>query len=89
MRAIVRPEGVALDQWLQSFPSFGFLLAVAPSDVRSVLELFRARKIAAAEIGGFNETRRVTIADGCAERTIWNFAQGPLLGCATREGVAT
>jgi AIR synthase-related protein len=85
--AIVRPEGVALDNWLLSFPSFGFLLAVAAEDVQSVRDLFGARKIAAAEIGGFNDTRRVTITDGSDAETIWNFAQKPLLGCAAPEGV--
>ncbi len=83
--AIPKPDHVALDKWLQSFPSFGFLLAVAADDVNETIGLFRARDIAAAEIGAFDTTRRVTITDGAAEDEIWDFARQPLLGCATRE----
>jgi AIR synthase-related protein len=87
--AVPRPDGVALDKWLQSFPSFGFLLAVAPADVQPVLDIFRARDIAAAEIGGFNDTNRVTLAQGSDAETIWDFAQKPLLGCTAREAASS
>ena len=41
----------ALERWLQTFPSFGFLLSVAPGNVEPVLSLFRARGLRAASIG--------------------------------------
>ncbi len=84
--AIPKPEKIGWIQWLQSFPSFGFLIAAAREDVAEIVNLFQARAIAAAPIGRFNGSRRVTIADALAEEVIWDFARGPLLGCATREG---
>ena len=35
--AIEPPPGVALERWLKTFPSFGFLLSVAPGNVEPVL----------------------------------------------------
>lgn len=87
--AIPGPDGVATEKWLQSFPSFGFLLAVAPQNVAAVCAIFQARDIAAAEIGGFTEQHRVTIVAGDEEQTIWDFDRRRLLGCATAQGVAS
>ena len=43
-RSMPRPDGVALERWLQTFPSYGYLLAVAPAKVAAVIEQFeRAR----------------------------------------------
>lgn len=87
--AIPGPDGVATEKWLQSFPSFGFLLAVAPQDVAAVCAVFQARDIAAVEIGGFTKRHCVTIVAGDEEQTIWDFERRPLLGCATPQGVAS
>jgi AIR synthase-related protein len=84
LRAIPRPEGVALEKWLQTFPSFGYLLAVAPQDVAAVTSLFEQRDIAAAEIGVIAGDRLVTITDGQTAETIWDFSRQSLLGCAVR-----
>lgn len=51
--AIPAPPGVGAAHWLGAFPSYGYLLAVAPAQAGAVLERFRARGLAAADIGGF------------------------------------
>jgi AIR synthase-related protein len=79
--AIPRPAGVPADRWLQTFPSFGFILAVPPPDVADVLARFAGRGIACAEIGAFTAERRVAIADGGERDTIWDFAREKLTGC--------
>jgi uncharacterized protein len=84
---IPRPEGVSLERWLQTFPSFGYLLAVPPRNVPTVLALFAARGIAAAQIGSINEGDRVEITDGCVNEVVWDFSQGPLIGCRTVETI--
>nr|WP_246504076.1 sll0787 family AIR synthase-like protein [Plastoroseomonas arctica] len=80
--AVPRPDGVALERWLLTFPSFGYLLAVKPDDVPAVLERFTARGIAAADIGGFTPGHRLAIAMEGREALIRDLAEAPLLGCA-------
>jgi len=80
--AVPKPPDVALDRWLQTFPSFGYLLAVSPANLSQVLARFGARGIAAADIGAVTADRRVTIAAGGATETVWDFSRETLLGCA-------
>jgi AIR synthase-related protein len=82
---VPRPEGVPFERWLQTFPSYGYLLAVQPAKVPAVLARFGERGIAAADIGRITADRRVVIADGAATETIWDFAQEPLIGCTLAE----
>ncbi len=84
---IPRPDGVSLERWLQTFPSFGYLLAASPPNVPTVLALFAARGIAAAQIGTITEGDRVEITDGRVSDVVWDFSQGPLIGCRTMEAI--
>jgi selenophosphate synthetase-related protein len=84
---IPRPDGVSLERWLQTFPSFGYLLAVPPPNVPDVLARFAARDIAAAEIGTITGGNRVEITDGRVTEIVWDFAQSPLIGCRTAEAI--
>jgi AIR synthase-related protein len=79
--AVPRPNGMALERWLQTFPSYGYILSVAPAKVTAVMARFAARGIAVAEIGEIAAGRRVAITDGQATETVWDFAREPLLGC--------
>lgn len=79
--AVPRPDGVVLERWLLSFPSFGYLLAVEPGAVVGVIDTFAERDIAAAEIGTITAGHRVEITDGASNATIWDFADRPLIGC--------
>ncbi len=79
---VPRPQGASLERWLQTFPSYGFLLAARQANVPAILDRFSNRGIAAADIGAFTADRRVSISDGRASETIWDFAREPLLGCA-------
>lgn len=79
--AIPRPDGVPLERWLQTFPSYGYILSVAPANVSAVIGRFAARGIAAAEIGEIVAGRHVAVADGYATEIVWDFASEPLIGC--------
>jgi uncharacterized protein len=79
--AIPRPHSVQLERWLQTFPSYGYILSVAPAKVATVIGRFAARGIAAAEIGEIAAGRCVAVTDGYATETIWDFAREPLIGC--------
>jgi hypothetical protein len=86
--AIPRPAEVALERWLLTFPSFGYLLSVKPRHVQETIARFAARGIAAAAIGAVSHGSCVTIGDGASSETIWDFAQAPLIGAGGRARVA-
>ncbi len=71
--AIPRPEGTPLLTWLQAFPSFGFLLSVAPERVDAVTDKFVARGIAAAVIGNVNAGSDVSLVSGSARVRVWDW----------------
>jgi uncharacterized protein len=80
-----KPPDVPLGRWLQTFPSYGFILAVRPENVAAVTARFSERGIAAADIGEFTPGHRVVISDGDHAETIWDFEREPLMGCAPVE----
>jgi uncharacterized protein len=83
-----RPDGVPLERWLVTFPSYGFVLAVRPENVARIVATFSERGIAAADIGEFTADHRVVIGDGVSAQTIWDFAREPLMGYAPVEALA-
>ncbi len=82
LNAIPKPDGIALERWLLTFPSFGYLLSVKPENVTETIARFAGRGIAAAKIGSVARGNRLTISDGAASETIWDFAQRPLIRAA-------
>jgi AIR synthase-related protein len=84
---IPRPDGVSLERWLQTFPSFGYLLAVPPPNVPDVLARFAARGITTAQIGSIDEGDRVEITDGRVNDVVWDFSRSPLIGCRAVEAI--
>lgn len=82
LAAIPRPDGVALDLWLRTFPSFGYLLSVRAENIEAVTGLFIERGIHAADIGSIDTGSSVTVALNHERETIWDFSRQPLLGCA-------
>lgn len=77
--AIPVPDGVALERWLLTFPSFGYLLSITPENAEAVIERFAARDIAAARIGAVYAGSQVTITDGTSRALIRDHAQAPLM----------
>jgi uncharacterized protein len=80
LETVPKPDGILLERWLLTFPSFGYLLSVEPHHVAEVTARFTARGIAAADIGTVARGNRLTVGDGIASETIWDFAQKPLIG---------
>ncbi len=59
------PMDVEMERWLVSFPSYGYLLAIAPEDIESTLSHFTATRITCREIGSFKSAPGITLtADG-------------------------
>lgn len=66
---IPRPDQADLTRWLVSFPSFGFLLSVDPSQIDNVKKLFDDREIAAARVGTITEAGNFVLVYGTARET--------------------
>jgi len=81
VREVLAPADVTPDRWLLTFPSYGYLLSVAPDDAAEVVGRFAARGLSASVIGAVTGEPRVSISDGATVETIWDFARGPLIGC--------
>jgi AIR synthase-related protein len=81
LAAVPRPDGVALDLWLRTFPSFGYVLSVAPENFAAVVGRFAARDIAAARVGTVTAERTVRVSLGPDTETLWDFSAAPLIGC--------
>jgi hypothetical protein len=84
INAIPKPVEVALERWLLTFPSFGYLLSAKPWNIAETIARFAARGIAAAAIGSVTHGSRVSISDGAMSETIWDFAEKPLIGAGGR-----
>jgi AIR synthase-related protein len=84
LAAIPRPAGVALERWLTTFPSYGFILSVADADLAAVMARFSGRQLACGVIGRTNASHRVHLSHGgdSARTLLWDFAEEALIGCA-------
>ncbi|WP_238318709.1 sll0787 family AIR synthase-like protein [Pseudooceanicola atlanticus] len=78
--AVTPPPGVPIDRWLRSFPSFGFLLSVAPDQANDITARFAARGIEASAIGRITEGSAVTLTRAGETALFWDHAATPYLG---------
>lgn len=75
VQAIPRPEGVPLLRWLQSFPSFGFVLSVDAANAEAVCQRFQARGIACADVGTVTASPQVWLQAEGEQALLWNVAE--------------
>jgi hypothetical protein len=66
MDALPRPPSSDLARWLISFPSFGYLLSVAPEDAPRVMRRFHDREIDCASVGGISAEPELTLRFGAS-----------------------
>lgn len=86
--AIPLPAEVTLERWLATFPSFGYLLSVAPGKAEGAIRRFTERGISAAAIGNVLAGSEVAITDGTERAVIRDHAETPLLKLGRREDAA-
>jgi selenophosphate synthetase-related protein len=80
LEAVPRPEGMKLGDWLFSFQSYGFVLAVPPGNTPAVLKLFRERGLAAEAIGRATAGPLVRLALGGRRETMFDFSRDRITG---------
>lgn len=78
--AIPLPNGVTLSRWLETFPSFGFLLSASPRAAAEIVALFSERDICAAMIGQVREGCEVAVLSESNREVIWDHAAAALMG---------
>ena len=86
--AVPCPADVDLARFLLAFPSFGFVLSVAPDKVGAVLSRFAGRDIACAAIGNFDRSRKVRLWRDDDEIEVWDLSC-PFIGCGPVLAAAT
>jgi hypothetical protein len=79
-----RPDDVALERWLVTFPSFGFVLAAAAEHVDEACAAFARRDLTCAPCGAFDDSRVLRLAGGGESAEVWDLTAEPL----TRAGEA-
>lgn len=65
--ALPVPPGVAWERWLISFPSYGYLFAIAEGDLAEVAGVFAGSGITFAEFGSIRQGAGVFLSSGDAE----------------------
>jgi selenophosphate synthetase-related protein len=75
-----RPDGVSVERWLRTFPSFGFLLATPPEHADAACAVFEGRGLACAVCGHFDDSRALQLESGRRRATVWDFGIAPLTG---------
>jgi uncharacterized protein len=69
------PPDIPLEQWLVSFPSYGFLLSVAPTHVDKVQQFFHQRDLACAAIGEVQSSKMFVLQTQSESVIFWDFPQ--------------
>jgi AIR synthase-related protein len=85
LTAIPLPQGVSLEQWLRSFPSFGFLITAQPADAKAIITKFAQRGITAATIGAVTADTKVTLHAGDHSATFWDHTAAPYMALSPKE----
>ncbi len=80
LEAIPCPPALGLEQWLISFPSYGFLLSVRPNNLSAVQSLFHSHQLVCEPIGTVisGSTLSLQQAGECLE--FWDLQQDGLTG---------
>ena len=79
---IQKPPDYPLEQWLCTFPSYGYLLAVKVENVEQVLAHFTVRNISARRIGDVDASQELAIQQGTQRAVVRDLSAKPLTGCA-------
>jgi hypothetical protein len=74
------PADTDTARWLRAFPSFGFLLSVAPDAAAAVCARFAARDLAAGVIGRATHGSAIDLCCGDARARFWDWQAQPYLG---------
>jgi selenophosphate synthetase-related protein len=78
LNRIPRPDGVSIERWLETFPSFGFLLIVPPGAAADAAQPFLRRGLACAECGRLDDSGVLRLAAAGDSTALWDLNVEPL-----------
>ena len=77
---IAPPDNISLEQWLLSFPSYGFLLSVRPEKVASVQACFHEQNLVCSAVGTVEEHHQLVLKLGNESAVFWDISTRSLMG---------
>jgi AIR synthase-related protein len=78
------PKALSLEQWLISFPSYGFLLSVRPDRVSAIQSCFHQQSLVCEVIGEMHVGRELVLRSGEECAVFWNLSRQQLTGFSQR-----
>jgi uncharacterized protein len=78
LERIPRPEGVSIERWLATFPSFGYLLVAPPGAAGDATEPFNRRGLACAPCGRLDDSGVLRLAAAGDSTALWDLNVEPL-----------
>lgn len=88
VEAVPRPADVPLARWLQTFPSYGFVLSVRPEAARDAIARFHARGLACADVGSIVAGSQMRLRQGRHETLLWDTAVRHFITAPAGSGAA-
>jgi uncharacterized protein len=67
------PSSVEVEEWLEIYPGYGFILSVHPNDEEEVMQWFEKEGIAARVIGELTDTLKVVVSSEDEEMMYMDF----------------
>lgn len=74
------PLELALERWLLSFPSYGFLLSIRPDNVAAVESYFHKQSLVCVEIGQIQANPQLVLTLHQESIVFWDLAKDALTG---------
>jgi len=71
--SIEHPKNISLETWLLCFPSYGFLLAVAPENLDEVQRQFGKNSISCSVVGEIKESSQLVLKSNQKSNVFWNL----------------
>jgi uncharacterized protein len=78
LERIPRPTDVSIGRWLETFPSFGYLLVAPPGAAGAAIEPFNRRGLACAACGRLDDSGVFRLAAAGDSTALWDLNVEPL-----------
>lgn len=74
------PKELALERWLLSFPSYGFLLSVSPDNAPAIQSYFQQQSLVCEVVGEVQPTQQLVLRSGRDSIVFWDLSQQKFTG---------
>ena len=85
--ALPSPNGVDLDRWLRTFPSFGFLMSARAEHADAICAAFSTQGVSAAVCGDITNGSAVHLTGREETALFWDHERAPYLNLSPKEAI--